>query len=648
MSVNCIRRRESRSQVGLLSRGGSMTRWLPHCWQLWISAPIVLVLVCALTLPAQARDAARPPPARPTDIEALKAYDVLERHCARCHQSGMLQKRAKPAAEFGNILRLDEIARDAHLVRSGNPDASRLYTLMLGRRMPYDVFHDGASQETPSADDIDVMRTWIAGLKPATARSAATCKGRTIISNDALQIAVAQDVERLPAGQGDRMRYVSLTALWSACVGEGYLEAARKAASVLLSSLSRGATPVQPVPVNSAKTLLRIDLADMQWSAPEWDRLAGLSPYVQPSAFATTARGPSVSSAVLAAAQPVRLDWLAFTLSEETRKRVAQAPGLKPEVRTPLQGLLSGPSGLSKQRMADPAGFQAALVRAGIDPAPAFDQIDMIDLLARAYARDISPEQVTAEIGADAATLASSLDGGPKAIASLMLRLAQGAVPRVALEPVFAAISAHVLGQEPPDARDSFGLSSLARPPAGGAQPFVIEMIAEKPSYRRDEAASLLVRSETDCHLTLVSIAPSGRAVVLLPNDWDRSTFLPAGKEQRFPRDDSPFRLRLDAPGWETIVAGCNPSSPQFDGILHDFNLEKFTSLGDYRNFLLRMFEGIPMLTPPTPDGERKAAPKRLDARLDRRQGRAAKPETEASKPDPTARTAIRFLVRAP
>jgi mono/diheme cytochrome c family protein len=629
-----------------------MTSWSGLHWQLEFSGLVTLVLAFVLALSAapslQARDPAAPPPARPTDIEALKAYDVLERHCARCHQSGMLQKRAKPAAELGNILRLDEVARDAHLVRPGNPDASRLYTLMVGRRMPYDVYHEGASQEAPSADEIDVMRAWIAGLKPATARSSGTCMGRTIISNDALQIAIAQDVERLPTEQAGRVRYVTLTALWSACANEAYLSAARKAASVLVSSLSRGSKPIQLVPVNSAKSILRVDLADMQWTAQEWDRLAGLSPYVQPSAFATTARGPSVSSAVLAAAQPVRLDWLAFVLSEDTRKRASQAPGLTPNVRSILHGLLPGPSGLSKQRMADPADFQAALVQVGIDPAPAFDQIDMLDLLVRAYARDISPEHVTAEIGTDAATLASRLDGGPKEIANLMLRLAQGAVSRVSLEPVFAAISAHVLGQEPPQTRDSFGLSSLGRPPARGAQPFVIEMIAEKPSYQRNEAASLIVRSETDCHLTLVSVAPSGRAVVLLPNDWDRSTFLPAGKEQRFPRDDSPFRLRLDAPGWETIVAGCNPSAPLFDGILHDFNLEKFTSLGDYRNFLMRMSEGIPMMTPPTPDGERKAAPKRLDGRLEKRQSRAAKAETEAGKPDPTARTAIRFEVRSP
>ena len=410
-----------------------------------------LLLIALLPATVNARDATATPPTRPADVDFLKAYDVLERHCARCHQSGRLQNRAKPAAEFGNILRVDEVARDAHLVRPGNPDASRLYTLMLGRRMPYDVYHEGASQEPPSADDTDVMRGWIAGLKPASIQSVASCTGRTAVSNDALQIAIAQDVERLPADQAARVRYVTLTELWSACAGDAYLEAARKVATVLLSGLSRGPRPVQPVPVNSAKTILRVDLVELQWTAQEWDRLAGLSPYVQPSAFAITARGPSVSSAVLAAAQPVRLDWLAFLLAEETGKRAAQAPGLTSDLRAWLQGLSAGQSGLSKLRLGDPAAFRTALVQSGIDPAPAYDQIDMADLLARHHTRDISPGQAAAEFGTSTATLESLLEGGPPEGRGLLLRLAQGAVSRSSFETEFAAISGYLLGQEPPD-----------------------------------------------------------------------------------------------------------------------------------------------------------------------------------------------------
>jgi mono/diheme cytochrome c family protein len=592
--------------------------------------------MAASGLAADARDGNSPSPARPADVETLKAYDVLERHCARCHQSGKLQKRGKPAAEFGNVLRLDEVARDAHFVRPGNPDASRLYTLMLRRHMPYDVYYEGASQEPPSADDIDVMRSWIAGLKPEPS----VCAGRRVISNDALQIAIAQDVERLPGEVAARVRYLSLVNHWNACAGEPYLAAARKAATVLLSGLSRGPRPPQVAPINTAETILRIDLDGMQWTPEEWDRLSDLAPYTQPSAFATTSRGPSVSLAVLAAVQPIRLDWLAFLLSEEARKRTAQTPGLSAEMRKVLQDVWSGPSGLSKMRQADPAAFQVLLGLSGLDPVPSYDQIEMIDHLARTYMRDVGPERAAAEIGIDATELLGSLKGGQSDIQRLMLQLAQGAVSRASFERSFGIATGHLLGLEAPSMRESFGIGALGHMAARSAQPFTIEMTADKSNYRRDEAVNLLVRSESDCHLTLVSVSPSGRAVVLLPNDWDRSTFLPAGKEQKFPREDSPFRLRLDTPGWETVVAGCNPAAPVFDGILHDFNLEKFTSLGDYRRFLMRVSEGTPMMTPPTPQGERKAAPKR--------QARGAKNENDRGKPDPAARTAIRFEVQTP
>mgnify|MGYP001492483803 CR=1 FL=1 len=391
---------------------------------------------------------------------------------------------------------------------------------------------------------------------------------------------------------------------------------------------------------DAARTILRFDLAKLHWTVADWDRLADPSPYRQPSAFAITARGPSVSSAVLAAAQPVRLDWLAFLVSEETRKRAAHWTSLSQEVRAALAVLWSPGDGLSKLRTTDPAAFHAALAQAGLEAAPVYDQTDLIELLAHAYARDVGPDPAVAELGVDKATLLGRLVDVPADSRRLMLQIAQGAAPRAALERGFSGVAAHLLGQAAPQSRESLGLSSLGRPAANGAQPFELEMTPEKSSYRRDDAASLIVRSQTDCHLTLVSVSPSGRAVVLLPNDWDRSTFLPAGKEQKFPRDDSPFRLRLDAAGWETIVAGCHPATPTFDGIVHDFNLEKFTSLGDYRRFLMRVSDGIPMLTPPTPQGERKAAP--------RRPSRGAKGDVEHGKPDPAARTAIRFEVIAP
>ena len=114
--------------------------------------------------------AAAPPPPRPlappSEPVAAKAYGVLETHCARCHQGERL-KRPAPAGAFGNILRLDEIAADPVLVRPGNPDASRLYTHMLRRLMPFDVHQEQSGGEEPSAEDMQAIRAWIGGLAAA-------------------------------------------------------------------------------------------------------------------------------------------------------------------------------------------------------------------------------------------------------------------------------------------------------------------------------------------------------------------------------------------------------------------------------------------------------------------------------------------------
>ena len=191
-----------------------------------IAGLVAGLVLAALATVAHARSGTAPPPGRPTDPETLKAYDVLERHCARCHQSGAL-KRPKPAADLANLLRLDEVAHDPHLVRPGNPDASRIYTLMLGRRMPYDVHQEGANREPPSPEDIDTLRAWIAGLPP---QQPGLCAKRQPVSADAQHIAIARDRAALSGESAVRARYLSLTNLWNECASTAYLDAARRAA----------------------------------------------------------------------------------------------------------------------------------------------------------------------------------------------------------------------------------------------------------------------------------------------------------------------------------------------------------------------------------------------------------------------------------
>ncbi|MET0430225.1 MAG: hypothetical protein ABW026_17230, partial [Microvirga sp.] len=106
-----------------------------------------LLLPALMSLPLGPAFAAEIP--IPTDPVSKLAFDVLEKHCSRCHQDGRLTKRQKPAKNFGNILMLDELAKSSHLILPGNPDGSKLFNQLANKEMPYDLYYD-ADLEVPT------------------------------------------------------------------------------------------------------------------------------------------------------------------------------------------------------------------------------------------------------------------------------------------------------------------------------------------------------------------------------------------------------------------------------------------------------------------------------------------------------------------
>lgn len=213
--------------------------------------------------------AERVPPERallpPADPQAAEAFKVLDAHCARCHQGGRL-KRPAPA-KFGNILRLDEIARDPALVRPGNPDASRLYTYMLRRLMPYDVHQEHTADNEPTPEEIQTVRQWISRLQPTP-----VCQDRRLVTIEAQAAALQRAAEQ--AGEtAKRLRFVSLAHLYNACASPEAMFGHRQAILRLFNSLSWKPTPVRVEPVDDAKTLLKIDLDDLGWVPAHWDRI---------------------------------------------------------------------------------------------------------------------------------------------------------------------------------------------------------------------------------------------------------------------------------------------------------------------------------------------------------------------------------------
>lgn len=252
---------------------------------------------------AEAAPAPRPllPPADP---KANEAYKVLETHCARCHQDGRL-KRARPAAAFGNILRLDEIARDPSLVQPGNPDASRLYTHILRRLMPFDVHLESAGEAEPSADELQALRAWITALPQVPA-----CQDRRPVTM-AMHVEALSRAAEQAGPAASRLRFVSLAHLYNACATPEAMFSHRQAVLRLFNSLSWKPTPVRVEPVDPARTLLRIDLDDLGWLPSHWERILRSGPN-GPGSLAAL---PKAATEPFGVAHPVvRGDWLTDTV----------------------------------------------------------------------------------------------------------------------------------------------------------------------------------------------------------------------------------------------------------------------------------------------------------------------------------------------
>lgn len=240
-------------------------------------------------------------PAEPRDEPAAAAYRVLDRHCARCHQSGRLAGRALPEGGIAEILDLDAVARRADLVRPGEPDASPLFQVMAARQMPPELRRPSAPASEakaspandpgtarlipaqnasgpiaaafagPDAADLAAVRRWIRTLPPA-----AGCGERAFLGRAEIMAEVARRLGA-EAATGD-LRFVSLASLVNRCASADQLAAARDGVSRLLNSLSwsKHVAPVEPV--RGDLGLLTFRLSDLGWTSEHWELLVDRLP----------------------------------------------------------------------------------------------------------------------------------------------------------------------------------------------------------------------------------------------------------------------------------------------------------------------------------------------------------------------------------
>ncbi len=267
-----------------------------------------MILAACLAGPSLAagEEASRPAtvrtvPAAPTEPVEAEVYRVLDGHCAGCHQTGALES-LRPAGGFGNVLALDELAREPHLVQAGNPDGSRLLAYLLESRHPRRIAEKPEARPRPSAAGIAAVHEWIDRLR----RSGASCQGRgRLAPRD-----VTRAIETWLAVFGLKItrdtRFVTLAHLHNECASEREWQGYREAVDKLLNSLSSHEGPVRTRALDGTGAILAVRLGDLGWDASRWDTLAEAQP-----------RGlvPEVTSAIVhatGARQPVvRADWLA-------------------------------------------------------------------------------------------------------------------------------------------------------------------------------------------------------------------------------------------------------------------------------------------------------------------------------------------------
>lgn len=233
--------------------------------RLWVSAIVPVPIVRSFLLLALfAFELTKPAIAQTAD----RAGAVLKQHCARCHEASALENPPAKGA-LGNILDLDALAAREDLVVPGDPDASRLYQIMLARHRPLLAFFGPIPG--PSLSELQDVRDWIAGLDRATTK----CPDRGPLTDEEIGELVKAWRKTFETQPDKPLRFISLAPLYNLCRSDDRLASYRDAVSTLLSRL--GAARPRPTmdTVGEANALIAFRPADISMTPAAWDKVAG-------------------------------------------------------------------------------------------------------------------------------------------------------------------------------------------------------------------------------------------------------------------------------------------------------------------------------------------------------------------------------------
>jgi len=317
--------------------------------------------------------------------------------------------------------------------------------------------------------------------------------------------------------------------------------------------------------------------------------------------------------------------------TDDIRNHVLNDRIFSKEVRDQVEALYPPPAEFKALLDEDGSRFRNAMVRAGLDPELDSQAVgvESINFLSKAYEKAIDLRIAAAEYGLAAEAFAEGLANAGGESVLLKRRLEQGVLPREILEAEFKELIVKVSDNEPIEiaGAEAIDVAKVGGKSKEETHDFDLALISDKSDYKVNDLPVFTITSKEDCHLTLINVDASGEGTVIFPNKFQQDNLLAAGKETQFPGKDAPFQFRLKDPGTETVIAICNATGKQADGIKHDFKTRAFTPLGNYRKFLTRQI---------VVEGEQKVAAAQKE-----------KAKNESPKPSQIlARTAIKLDVK--
>lgn len=254
-------------------------------------------------------------------------------------------------------------------------------------------------------------------------------------------------------------------------------------------------------------------------------------------------------------------------LAEDRSRRAGPTAAESPRATEPAAGDTTPAATTTAVATAAPPNATA--------PAETIAGLDPLTALAAAHLRSATLEQGAREFGVPVATFRRLIDSLPPEERLIGRRLQHTAIPRVELDRVLVAMA----GSRSPLPVTT---GSAASPTADAR----LTLWTNQHTYRQGDTATFSAHTSTNCYLTLIGVDSRGIATVLFPNDFETDNQLKAGQTIKVPSDGSPYQFRFTRPGRETVVGVCLASPRPLGGIEHDFERQRFTTLGSWRNFL--------------------------------------------------------------